>query len=175
MTTLLGNWSQTIRVSNSDMNVQLSVYGRKKKTPLVPWKRSGYLWLPPPSHINHSLYMSIYTYSSLSSLQVPSLFAEEGGKRGGERKKQNCCLLAEGKEGWVWSDHCVMESRGTLVSIRRRRMQGEDCCFLWRRRGHLTEQMVLCFLMEDMFVVLSPIAANRRPAVCWVRVHRLWV
>lgn len=95
------------------MNVHLSVHGRKKKTPLVPSKRSGYLQLPPLLHINHSLYISIYTYSSLSSLQVPLCSVEEGGKRrqsgADERKKQNCCLLAKGEEWRKWSDHCVME------------------------------------------------------------------
>lgn len=117
------------------MNVQLSVRGRKKKTPLVPSKRSGYLRLPPPLHINHSLYISIYTYSSLSSLQVPLCSAEERGKRrrssADERERQNCRFLLEGEEGRKWSDHCVMEvgeMRGPVVSIRRR-TQGEASDF----------------------------------------------
>lgn len=168
---LLASWSLTNWISKSDMNVQLSVHSRKKKTPLVPSKRSGYLRLPPPSHINHSLYISIYTYSSLSSLQVPLCSAEEGEKRrrsgADERRRQNCCLLAEGEEGaevgWPLCDGGA-KRRGTVVSIRRR-MQGEDRWFLWRRRGRLTEQTVLCLLMEDMFVVLSPVTANRSPSV----------
>lgn len=154
------------------LNVQLSVHGRKKKTPLVPSNSSGYLQLPPPSHINHSLYIPIYTYSSLSSLQVPLCSTEEEGKRrrssADERKRQNCCLWAEGEEGaeveWPLCDGGG-KRRGTVVSIRRR-MRGVDCWFLWRSRGWLTQnKQFLCLLMEDMFVLLSPVTANRSPKV----------
>lgn len=81
------------------LNVQLSVHGRKKKTPLVPSNSSGYLQLPPPSHINHSLYIPIYTYSSLSSLQVPLCSTEEEGKRRRSSAKEKAELLPLSRGG----------------------------------------------------------------------------
>lgn len=54
--------------------------------------------------------------------------------------------------------------RGTAISIRRR-MQGEDCWFLRRSTGWRTEQTVLWLLIEDVFVVLSPLTTKRSPTV----------
>lgn len=88
---LLTDW-----IRNSDLNV----HSRKKKTPLVPSKRSGYLQLSPQLHINHSLHISIYTYSTLSSLQVALCLVEEGAKR---RQKGNGRIAAfspREKRGW---------------------------------------------------------------------------
>lgn len=136
------------------LNVQLSVHGRKKKTPLVPSNSSGYLQLPPPSHINHSLYIPIYTYSSLSSLQVSLCSAEEKGKRrrssADERKRQNCCLWAEGEEGaeveWpLWwrgkeARYCGFHQEetagsGLLISLEEQRVTNRTnsfCASWWR-------------------------------------------
>ena len=156
------------------MNVQLSMHSRKKKkkTPLVPSSKSfGYLRLPPPSHINHSLYISIYTYSCLSSLLLPLCSAEEEGTRrwsGADESKKAELLPSCGGGGVAEVERPLCDGggkrRGTVVSIRRR-MKKKDCWFLWRRRGRLTEQAVLCLLMEDMFVVLSTVTANRSPRV----------
>lgn len=85
-------------VANQVDNCDVSVHGRKKHLWFL-LRGPGYLRLPPPSHINHSLHISIYTYSSLSSLQVPLCSAEEGEGGGWREKRQNYCLGLRGRRG----------------------------------------------------------------------------
>lgn len=134
-------------------------------------KHLWFLLRGPATYSSHLSCTSITLYTSPFTLIPPSppyrsLFVWwRKGQRDGKREMAELQPSHRGRRGaevqWVLRDGRG-KRRGTVVSIRRR-MQREGCWFLWRRRRRLTEQSVLCLPMEDMFVVLSPVAANRSP------------
>lgn len=93
------------------------MHSRKKKTPLVPSKRSGYLQLTSAAHQSRSTHLHLHLFRPL----LPTGRSLFGGGRGKEKAKgkwQNCSLLTEGEEGLRCSECCVMAGE-----------RGEEQCF----------------------------------------------
>lgn len=137
MISLLGNWSQTIWVSSSDMNVQLSVYGRKRKKNTFGSFKKVQLPMAPTSVAHQSLSLHVHLHLFQPLFPTGPLFVHRG--RGGKRRwKEKAELLpSRGGEGGVGVEWPLREGedrntcfhreeentgRGLLLSLEEERM-----------------------------------------------------
>jgi len=138
---------------------------KEKKRALVRPATCGF---PPPPHIIHSLYISIYTYSRLSSRQVPLCSAEgkvgrrkEGGVGGKRRRTKGkkgriAAFSRRGRSGGSaattgWWRGKEARNRGTVLFHQQENAEEEE----EEERGRLTEHCFVGLLYRSCNLIPS--------------------